>query len=263
MIKPQIEWTDNKKKYLIENYPNGNLDDICFYLKISRKTLKSAAYRFKIKRNPSLKYLEKVKPLTYNTPFVWYWLGFIMADGCIDDNGYLRISLAETDKEHLEILSDFLNINLRKYKGYSYGKYKSKDGYLISVRDIINCTRIRNMFKITGIKTYNACSLKCLNSKDKLLPFLAGFIDGDGCITQNKSTGNANMLRIQCHKFWMSNLEFLANETEKYLGIKMRVYLDKQEYVKLMLTKNKELKILKDELLNYKIPLMKRKWDKI
>lgn len=263
MLKPQIQWTNEKKDYLRENYPNGDLNNITNYLQISRKALQMAARRFNVIRDSKLKYLEKIKPLTENTPFVWYWLGFIMADGNINDNAYLRISLVDTDKEHLKILADFLNVKLCKYKGTMYGKYKSKDGYLIRVRDIINCPKIKDMFEITGPKTYNACSLKCLNEKDKLLPFFAGFIDGDGCITQNKMSGNANMLRIQCHKSWMLNLEFLASEVERYLDIQIKVYLDTQGYVKLTLNKNKELKKLKNELLTYKIPLMKRKWDKI
>lgn len=262
-MKEQIKWTEEKINYLLENYISGDIKEMTDFLCIKSTALKTAARRFGVKRDPNLKFLEKVKPLTENTPFVWYWLGFIMADGNINENGYLRISLVDTDKEHLKILSDFLKVKLCKYKGQLFGKYKSKDGYLIRVRDIINCIKIKDMFEITNAKTYNSCSLKCLNDKDKLLPFFAGFVDGDGCITQNKASGNANMLRIQCHKSWMSNLEFLAIEVEKYLDIKIKVYLDKQGYAKLTLNKNKDLKVLKNELLGYKIPLMTRKWDKI
>ncbi len=263
MIKPQIIWTQDKIDYLIENYPNGSTSEMMEYLKIKYTTLKCAAQRFNVKRNDDLKYLNKVKPLLSNTYQNWYWLGLLMADGWLGDNGDLKISLSEIDVEHLKKLGKYLDVNVTKTNGLTYNNKTSKDFYTIAVRDVINTKILKDRFKITTKKSINACSLKCLNSESKLISFFIGFIDGDGCITQNKITKNANMIRIQCHSSWFDNFEFLSDEIYKYLGIKFRVYIDTQGFVKMVLTKNKEMKILKETILKYNLTVLNRKWDKI
>jgi hypothetical protein len=263
MIKPQIKWTNDKINYLVKNYPEGEMDEILSYLGISYPAIKSGAMRFGVKRNIELKYLNKLKPLTENTPLVWYWLGFIIADGWLGENGDLKIGLSEKDEIHLQKLADLLNVKINKQKGQKYGKYQSKDTFYLAVRDVINTPKIKKQFEITTLKSINGCSLKCLNTQDKLLPFLGGFIDGDGCITQNKATKSVNMIRIQCHCSWLESLTFLSDELEKYTKIKFRVYIDPQGYTKMVINKNKEIKKLKSLLLEYNIPLLLRKWNKI
>jgi hypothetical protein len=263
MLKPQIKWTDDKIDYLVINYPEGKMEDILSYLDISYSAVKCGAQRFGVKRNPDLKYLNKIKPLIEDTPLVWYWLGFILADGWLGENGDLKIGVSEKDEQHLQKLADLLEVRINKQKPQTYGKYTSKPAFYLSVRDVINTPKIKKRFEITELKSINGCSLKCLDTQNKLLPFLGGFIDGDGCITQNKSTKSVNMIRIQCHSSWLESLTFLSDELEKYTKIKFRVYLDSQGYCKMIIHKNVEIKKLKSILLEYEIPLLLRKWNKI
>lgn len=261
-VKSQIKWTESKILYLKENYYSGNIDEMIFYLGITYEAIKSSAKRFKVKRDSNLKFNNKIEKLLLDTNFNWYWLGFIIADGYLGKNE-LKLAVSEKDHLHIKLLADFLNVNLHKRKGGKYNNYISKDYFEFAVMDSQNVSILKDRFKITTKKSINSCSLESLNNREKLLCFFGGFVDGDGCITQTKSSKKANMLRIQCHSSWLNNLEYLSKELYKYLGIVFKVYIDKQGYARMVIHKNKELKLLKNELIKLDIPLLNRKWNKI
>ena len=122
----------------------------------------------------------------------YYWLGFIMADGHFNKNKQLQINLAKKDLNHLKKFARFI-----EFKG-ELKKPKISVGYTK-----INDWLIKN-FNVTNNKTYNPCDLNNLTG-DNLFSVCIGFIDGDGCISHN------GVLRIKCHKSWLSNINKIAS----------------------------------------------------
>lgn len=104
-----------------------------------------------------------------------YWLGFLYADGYISKNNQIEVSLQLSDINHLQKLKKFLNTNTK-----------------ISIDD----HRCRLLFCSKKISN-DLAKLGCINNKsliltfptkeqvsdEFLLPFIRGYIDGDGCIS--------------------------------------------------------------------------------
>lgn len=104
-----------------------------------------------------------------------YWLGFLYADGYISKNNQIEVSLQLSDINHLQKLKKFLNTNTK-----------------ISTDD----HRCRLLFCSKKISN-DLAKLGCVNNKsliltfptkeqvsdEFLLPFIRGYVDGDGCIS--------------------------------------------------------------------------------
>ena len=229
----------------------------------SKDSIKSAAKEFGISFNKEFLYLNKLKRLTEEKNVNYYWLGFLMADGCfsLSGNSNLVVKISIKDEQHLKILADYLNVNIHYQTTNNFGSYKCANSCSIAVRDKINAEILIKRFKLYYRKTENPPDLSCLNSMEKFLSFFVGFIDGDGCITAN---GNlANMIRIQCHKNWISNFEFFSLNLKKYFNIDSKSYIDSDGYARFVVYSFNQLKKIKINLLDLNIPFLKRKWDKI
>ena len=57
---------------------------------------------------PPRKYPLRENAFSELTPEATYWVGFLMADGCIGTNGSIRISLKTTDRGHLDKFMAFV-----------------------------------------------------------------------------------------------------------------------------------------------------------
>lgn len=57
-----------------------------------------------------------IAPLLEESFDAYYWMGFILADGCFQKSGQLVICSAEKDKTHLDKLALFLKTETKKYK---------------------------------------------------------------------------------------------------------------------------------------------------
>jgi intein-encoded DNA endonuclease-like protein len=110
-----------------------------------------------------------------NTEEQAYWLGFLFADGNIDENrNALELSLQISDKEHLEKFYKFLDCQ-RDVKTDSY-RCRTSLTHKDLIKDLVNigCT-----------------SRKSLSIQFPILPkklrkhFIRGYFDGDGSITKS------------------------------------------------------------------------------
>jgi hypothetical protein len=258
-----LKWTKDLIEEFKDVWVSGCTEEINEKFKnFSYEALTSAAKRFKVKRDENFKFNNKLNILLGETNINYYWLGFIMADGCFGSKNDLKVSLSVKDLDHLTKLSNYLNVNINIYNGLKYGKYTSKDSCNLSVMDVITIPKILDKFKIEGKKTYTACSLNCLDTTDKFLSFFCGFVDGDGCITTSKNN-KVNMLRIQCHESWLNNLEIFGKRLNELFGFNFKCYIDKNGYAKFAMYRYKELVILKNEIDKLEIPYLERKWLKI
>jgi hypothetical protein len=106
-----------------------------------------------------------------------YWVGFLMADGCVDTRGYLSIMLGEVDRVHIEKLREFMKSGHKIMTVKPYGKNKKP-----LVQYNVYSRKIVSDLSVIGIipnKTHvaKACDELC-NDRD----FWRGVVDGDGSL---------------------------------------------------------------------------------
>lgn len=113
-----------------------------------------------------------------------YWLGFLAADGYIVKNE-ICIQLQLKDKEHLQKFSDAIkgNLTIREIQGINNFNYKYHH-----CRVSFRSTYMVNQLKDKGIFPKKSLSLTYPQwLKKELQPYwILGYMDGDGCISQNK-----------------------------------------------------------------------------
>lgn len=108
-----------------------------------------------------------------------YWLGFIFADGCIMSNTYsFELTLGLKDKNHIDKFIRSIN-----YSGKIYTKKHSvscclRSKHLWTTLNNYGCTPKKSL-------TLNFPELTIFKNRDLLIPFIRGYFDGDGCITQH------------------------------------------------------------------------------
>lgn len=190
MIK-HAPWTEEEIKILKKIFPLSKytLKDISKLLptrtvcaitekayKLNLKTERKKTRKYKINEH----YFDQI-----DTEEKSYWLGFIMADGCVHKNT-LSIGLQSGDKGHIEKFRNSIGsthkINTRLNKdGYSKsGTYSS--------RICVSNKYMVNVLKKIGImerKTYYAKPLNCIPEEFEK-DFWRGMIDGDGHISIHK-----------------------------------------------------------------------------
>lgn len=137
---------------------------------------------------------------TINTEEKAYWLGFILADGCVEKklrgNKYcyrLSIEIKEDDSKHLEKFANIFGTTIRKRRRKKVGKYL---GYVVSCYFTLYTKKIINDLINKGIvprKTYKDCSSVLDNVCEEFIPdFIRGYFDGDGTVCIRKKDGIKN-----------------------------------------------------------------------
>lgn len=186
----------------------------------------------------------------------FYWLGFILADGCINEDGTLKVDLAIKDAEHVIKLATYLNTKYYFYPKYRGGKDGATGICRVKIKDIILGVKLRDYLGIEGIKTYTPFSLDFIKNKYQMMAFLAGFIDGDGTIYQNGSAS------IVGHFNYFKFFENLGSNLINYKIItNFTVKISKNTSVIHFHRKN-DIQSLKEQLVKMKLPLLSRKWNR-
>lgn len=113
-----------------------------------------------------------------------YWLGFIYADGCINDGGKhktLEITLQESDRDHLIKFTNSIGAvaDLVKEKVV---KLNGKE--ILTYKVVISCTKMCNDLIKHGATPRKSLTLKFPTHLPKHLirHFIRGYMDGDGNI---------------------------------------------------------------------------------
>jgi hypothetical protein len=197
--------------------------------------------------------------LLNDTCLAYYWIGFILADGCIKESGELRIVVSSKDKEYLRGLQKFLKIeNMQESvtnSGYGYVSIGGMDTEVIKEFCI--------KFGTGHNKTYMPADISWIKSDDLMLALIAGFIDGDGNIG-NQTNRDSFQLRIKCHSSWLPVLKLILNfiyKGEEFEPAEPKI--TNSGYAQLSITNTMVLKNLKRKILELGVPVMKRKWDVI
>jgi intein-encoded DNA endonuclease-like protein len=170
-------------------------------------------------RNPTGKKNEDFFE-TIDTEEKAYWLGFLMADGCVNLKAK-RVQLALAETEPLEKFKKSIESN------QDIKKYVKKNGDVTYRLDITSEKMCNDLIKYGCVpkKTY---ILKFPNiQKDLEKHFIRGYFDGDGSIFFNKPIGNYIKPTIHI----VGNKEFLSVLKEK---------LNLDEYKMTLLTRHPE-----------------------
>ncbi len=257
LIKPQIKWTEEKKQYLIENYPYGDTKKICEELGCTYSALKSMARILGVKSLKDKNHY-KLEKLINETNFNYYWWGYILADGHINDRNQLSIIIKESDKEHLKVLSDYLSINLKT----RYVKTSYTNGYYsnITCQDVKYGETLKNKIGIKKNKTYECFDYSWIDSCEKFLPLFLGFYDGDGCLSKTK-IGSPITLKIECHYNWFDFLIFCSQKLKECYEIESKVYITTKGSSAIRIYKKENINKLYKMGQELNLPLMERKWN--
>ncbi len=257
LVKPQIKWTDEKKEYLIKNYPYGNTKKMCEELGCTYRALKSMARLLKVKSLKDKNHY-KLEKLVNENNFNYYWWGYILADGHISDKNQLSVVIKESDSEHLKILSDYLNVNLKtRYieTTYSRGYYSN-----ITCQDAKFGSVLKEKIGIKKNKTYECFNYDWIDNCEKFLSVFLGFYDGDGCLSRTE-IGSPITLKIECHYNWYRFLEFCAKKLKECFDIESKVYITTKGSSAIRIYKRNNIEKLYNLGVGFGLPLMKRKWN--
>ena len=126
-----------------------------------------------------------------------YWLGFIFADGYISSRDYgFELSLSAIDTEHLVKFNEFMQhqknnvkIGTLKCKGKEFKRCRwgIVNKHLWDVLNSYGCTpRKSNTLLFPNTEIFKDESL--------IIPFIRGYFDGDGCLTNKKTKPKASFL---------------------------------------------------------------------
>lgn len=258
-------WTSEEEKLLKEaweNYPMEKLLE-CFPNRTYKQLMCKArilGVKSKInrKRKGSLRFLDTLNPNSA------YWWGFIMADGHLSPKGEFIITLSEKDKNHLSVLAELLNCEMRLLSKKS--KYNLNGSTFVEIRigDKKFVNKWYNILNYINPKTINPPKLDIFFEYDLLIYFLIGFIDGDGSIWRHNNIENkigSISLKIELHPSWESILNLICDNVYKFYNIKFNIKVNKKGYVQAVISSQEDLIKLYQYVHNCNY--MKRKWDKV
>lgn len=180
----------------------------------------------------------------------YYWIGFLMADAHFNNNGRIILQLAEKDSEHVQKFAQFI-------------EYKKPVKNRIAIMQKGVSDKIKEKFSISHIKTYEPCNIFNISSDALFVSLFIGFIDGDGCIGKMYKRQNC-YITIKLHKNWSNNLYYMIDRIYKINSLPMKPILHyRGNHVYMNFSNKTIIKYLKDKTIEYKLPVLKRKWDKI
>lgn len=203
------------------------------------------AYNLKTSKN-------NIKILLEENLESYYWMGFILADGHIDRNKRLEITLKSIDYGHLKKLGDYIKCNIKLYNKNNY------ETCSLHIQDSKYVPLLTEKFDINSNKTKFPPSRDIFEKmdKDKLKSLIIGFIDGDGRIS-NQTNRKDFFLSVKCDKSWLNVLKIFNVEIDDV----DRTTVNSHGYAKFYVSNTAKLKKLKQFAINNNLPILNRKWD--
>lgn len=145
-----------------------------------------------------------------------YWLGFLYADGCVyEKNNGIELGLKESDYIHLVKFKNFLKSEHKICKKSKIMNGKEYIGYRIHFSskkmksDLIQKGCIPNKTYFLNFPTYD------IVPKYLMKHFIRGYLEGDGCIVNNKNK-KVSVELIGTEQFLLGVTKFLNIEGHIY-----------------------------------------------
>jgi hypothetical protein len=257
-IKACKKWSNEEIKIITENYENLDKGTIMNLLPDRTwDSIKLKSNSIGINRSYDFLRESKMEILLEDKLEAFYWIGFILADGHINDNIRLKVTLSSNDFEHLIKFSKYVQCD---------NIQKDDIKCTITLQNKEMCPKICNKFAIKSDKTYNPPDFNSyIFDKELIFSLIIGFIDGDGHIGKVFKRQDCN-LRIHIHKSWLDNLIFIERFLYDYFSVdkdKILSTIGNDGYSSLTISNNKILRKLKKESVKLKLPILERKWNNI
>jgi len=273
------KWTQEEIKLLKQIFSEGNLEEIyASFPKRSSTAVIVKAKKLKLKRIVHAQRQTNFKVLLEDNPISFYWIGFLLGDGCIDFKVKalsLRLSIKDTD--HCKKFATFVESKVTFWEGWYFspllGGWRYARNAIVRGADKINVPLIAKKFDWKKRKTYNPPNTnKWKFSDDNIIALIIGFIDADGCITkQTRQNRKGVQVRIRCHQAWLGFMKYLDEKVHRILNVKKeRDYWslipatkDRCSVAKVAWWKHVINSGLKRKAIKLNLPIMNRKWDKV
>lgn len=200
------------------------------------------------------------------TPNQAYWLGFIYADGWVvcnykHRNYELGIELCDIDEQQLiDFNNELGGVHTIIHKHYE--KYIC-DYKNISIVDTV-CIRIYSKQIITDLISHNVLENKTLKKEYSIVDdslffdFLRGYIDGDGCIYNNKDFKKSQVHITSSH----DNILLYLKEKLLLYNIECYVYKEKDRKYRLCIKNKDIIRFLDMIYYNSSVQKLNRKYEK-
>lgn len=215
-----------------------------------------ASKRLKIKKLRNSKAIWNLEKLDSFDEISCYWWGMLMADGCFTER-QLILSLQEKDKDHLNKFASYCNSNVTYVERINdYNPIIPQKMYRTAISSIHYLSKWNSKFSMTGNKTKNPPDISFFLTYERILPFIAGLIDGDGYISVKKSY----VIEIKAHGNWKDNFQQISDYLLK-INITSYIKTNNLGFITLMISKKQNIKNLYLKINH--LPILNRKWDKI
>ncbi len=247
-------WTPEQIEFLKKNYATLKTDEILKVLTDKNNDqLRWKAKEYKLQKTVTrsksdIRFLEDFDNLES-----LYWWGFITADGCFCKNS-LIIQLNSRDGAHLKKFSDKINANLIYRNRFNSFSGQPETIARVSVSDKFTILKLKEKLKITAQKTYNPFDISIFCSKERLIYFFAGMVDGDGHI----NSGRNARISIKVHPNWKTNFELISKGLKEFYQIDSNVKINNAGWLVLDIYRICNLQKLYSMIQN--VPFMERKW---
>lgn len=274
MSRAYSKWTKEEIQIIRENYQILQSKDIIKLMpNHTLASLKRMICKLKLTK-PQFK-KHNLSILLEETPISLYWLGFLCADGNIEEGRKISITIQSLDKQHLQRYLDYVGSSNIPHL------VKGSNCLRIALTDIKTVTELIKRFKLSSNKTHNPINLSYFKNKspELFLSFICGFIDGDGSI--RKIGKNSYTISIVGYKTWLNNFQVFFKFLHKYFNssITSRIpYKDKKnttlpqdltktkkefELAQFRIHKKDIIIPFKEKIVSLNLPFLARKWDKI
>ncbi len=192
--------------------------------------------------------------LLSESPLNCYWWGLIVADGHITDKGNLKVKLHSSDSAYLAKLAAHIGCGTRRE-----GKM-----IVIEAMDRVNGLALKNLLGLKKRKTYNPPdNTGFLHSRESILAFLIGIIDGDGSVTYRNWAYRSSVfqsIRIESHGSWLAFFNELSARLLTEGGIPSTVRLNTRGFTQVYLGTAATFATLQRFSAANKLPVLERKW---
>lgn len=237
-------------------YKNGNSqDEIASKYNVTQNAI------YKILKKCNIKCRPKKASIKFNEHFFdrvdneikAYWLGFIVADGCVQMPGnrqnMLSIGLSVKDSKHL---SNFITDIESEHNLYFYKSKDSKGNFHESVRITLSSNILVNSLLKLGIGPRKTNTVLFPNiSNDLTHHFMRGYFDGDGSVYLKSIDKRANRKIRQLRVVIVGNNKFIdkyRNILSELSGIKLPSVTNKTVLYRIDMQGNKQAKKIYDFL---------------
>jgi hypothetical protein len=195
----------------------------------------------------------------------FYWIGFLLADGCFHENRKITLEISIKDLKHLLKFKKYIKLTNKT----SFIHKNIKNNCSLSFTDTILIPKITNYFDINIAKTYHPPNIVHYDkfTDEQLFSLIIGFIDGDGNIRKVKTVNNTfhYHITLENHQNWKQFYKFIELFLYDYLNIEMKkqtyIRTNNRNYICLSFTRKEFIFNINKKRKFLKLPVLQRKWN--